>query len=93
MITAVLIATGQPDTNRTHQGYKFDTLNECQVFVKDNYEDLYIGLLSALAREGSAYLIKSINCGEFKNTEFKGVSAGLLIQVLDIPIICDILLL
>lgn len=78
MITAVLITSGQPniEDTRTHQGYKFDTLNECQVFIKDNYNDLYVGLLYALAREGNTSQIKSITCGSFKNTDPQ--EAGLL---------------
>ena len=49
--------------NQENAAYKFDTLEECQAFVRLNYIGLYQSLDNQLATEGYLQKILDIGCG------------------------------
>ena len=63
LIVAMLINLNGDVEPRKHPAYKFDTLEECQAFVRLNYIGLYQSLDNQLATEGYLQKILDIGCG------------------------------
>ena len=63
LIVSMLINLNGDVEPRKHPAYKFDTLEECQAFVRLNYIGLYQSLDNQLATEGYLQKILDIGCG------------------------------
>jgi len=69
LIVAMLINLNGDVEPRQHPNYAFDTLEECQAFVRLNYIGLYQGLDNQLAVEGYTQKIMDIGCGKVEPYE------------------------
>ena len=63
LIVAMLINLNGDVEPRQHPMYSFDTLEECQAFVRLNYIGLFQSLDEQLATEGYRHKILDIGCG------------------------------